>query len=151
MAKGERRQKNTLILPRGPWLGLSSAANYCLSPGNVKSPWIWEHSLQHPHQWGQGNDPCGAQLHHPVSPLQVREGHQTQLNLHWGYLCWTEVSEGERLCWTRLSQLSFAHHLSYSGRRWRKHPVEAEKQILNCFSGTRPLPAHPMVLEQGLL
>lgn len=37
MAKGERGQKNTLILPRGPWLGLYSAANYCLSPGKVKS------------------------------------------------------------------------------------------------------------------
>lgn len=40
MAEGERRQKNTLILPRGPWLGPSSAANYC----RVKSLWIPEHS-----------------------------------------------------------------------------------------------------------
>lgn len=44
MAKGERRQKNTLIFPRGPWLGSSTAAKYCLSPDTVKSPWIWEHS-----------------------------------------------------------------------------------------------------------
>lgn len=44
MAEGERRQKTTLILPRDPWLGPSSAANYCLSPGHVKSLWIPEHS-----------------------------------------------------------------------------------------------------------
>lgn len=36
MGKGAKREKNTLILPRGPQLGLSSADNYSLGPGNMK-------------------------------------------------------------------------------------------------------------------
>lgn len=97
------KQKNTLSLPRGPWLGLSSAVN---SPGNVKSPWIQEHSsLQHPHQQGQGDEPCGAQSVTSAGLGRAPDTAEFALG----------AQRESRLCLSRLSQLSFAHQLSPGG------------------------------------